>query len=139
MSTRGVSTPGAKKKVLSSEPIISRVSTRGCPFRRGGECIVLIRKSIYDLVPKKFTENVFQKYRLSLKALSLKGSHYCNWISIPKYFIYCTIITLSCLNFRSFGIFAPGWPWIEVLDFTHNKNSSCHIGNLTPKDPIKFC
>ena len=39
--------------------------------------LILIQKSVFDLVPKRFTVNFFQKCRLSLKALSLKGSHYC--------------------------------------------------------------
>ena len=42
--------------------------------------LILIRKSIFGLVPKKFTVNFFQNCRLSIKSLSLKSLHYCKGV-----------------------------------------------------------
>ena len=44
MSTRGVSTPGAKKKVLCLEPIICRVSTRALSLQEGGVSVPLAKR-----------------------------------------------------------------------------------------------
>ena len=54
-----MSTAGAKKKVLSSEPIISQVSTRGLSLQEGGVSVLYYAKIIEVIYYAKIIEIIY--------------------------------------------------------------------------------